>query len=118
VRRPGEVLQEFLSKLGITQTQFATHVENDPKVVNRIINGRSGITAEMSLKLSAALGTTPEYWLDLQREVDLSEAKRKLKKLPARISAENLSLVDREPTANVHTDGNQTETGQKVERRK
>jgi addiction module HigA family antidote len=56
---PGEILRdEFLAPLGMTQKMFADHIGQDVKVINRIINGRSSVTAQMALKLAAALGTS------------------------------------------------------------
>ena len=56
--RPGEILhEEFLLPLGMTQKQLADHVGCDVKVINRIVNGRTSVTAEMALKLAAALQT-------------------------------------------------------------
>ena len=80
---PGEILrEEFLEPLGMTQKQLATHVACDVKVVNRIVNGRSGVTAEMALKLGAAFGTSPDFWLNAQRAVDLHRASSRLATLP------------------------------------
>ena len=80
---PGEILlEEFLKPLGLTQKELADHVGCDVKVVNRIVNGRSSVTAEMSVRLAAALDTTPEFWLTAQQAVDLYRASRALKGLP------------------------------------
>ena len=82
--RPGEILhEEFLLPLGMTQKQIADHVGCDVKVINRIVNGRTSISAEMALKLAAAFRTTPEFWLNAQKAVDLYNASTRLRKLPA-----------------------------------
>ena len=74
---PGEILRdEFLTALGMTQKQLATHLRCDFKVVNRIVNGRSSVTAEMALKLGATFRTSPEFWLNAQKAVDLHQAAR------------------------------------------
>ncbi len=58
---PGEILrEEFLVPLGMTQKQLANHLGCDVKVVNRLVNGRTTVTAEMALKLGATFRTTPE----------------------------------------------------------
>jgi addiction module HigA family antidote len=81
---PGEILaEEFLKPLGMSQKQLADHVGCDVKVINRIVNGRTSITAEMAIKLAAAFRTTPEFWLNAQQAVSLYEASRKIKKKPA-----------------------------------
>jgi addiction module HigA family antidote len=80
---PGEILrEEFLNPLGLTQKQLADHLGCDVKVVNRIVNGRTSVSAEMALKLGAAFRTTPEFWLNAQKAVDLYQAARQLPKLP------------------------------------
>jgi len=80
---PGEILdEEFLAPLGMTQKQLADHLGCDVKVVNRLVNGRTSVTAEMALKLGATFRTTPEFWLNAQKAVDLHLAARKLGKLP------------------------------------
>ncbi len=81
---PGEILQEeFLRPLGMTQKQLADHLRCDVKVVNRIVNGRSSVTAEMALRLGAAFQISPEFWLNAQKAVDLYRATAALKDLPA-----------------------------------
>ena len=80
---PGEILrEEFLLPLAMTQRQLAGHLGCDLKVINRIINGRTSVTAEMALKLGAAFRTSPEFWLNAQKAVDLHQAARRLSSLP------------------------------------
>jgi antitoxin HigA-1 len=80
---PGEILrEEFLIPLALTQRQVAESLGCDVKVVNRIVNGRTSVSAEMALKLGAAFRTTPEFWLNAQKAVDLHEAARRLTGLP------------------------------------
>lgn len=80
---PGEILdEEYLQPLGMTQKQIADHIGCDIKVINRLVNGKTGLTAEMALKLAAAFKTSPEFWMNAQKAVDLYEASKILKKLP------------------------------------
>lgn len=80
---PGEILKhEYLEAMGITQKEFADHLGCDVKVINRLVNERCAVTAEMALRLGAALRTSAEFWLNAQKAVDLYKAKRELKKLP------------------------------------
>jgi addiction module HigA family antidote len=80
---PGEILrEEFLEPLHMTQRQLATHIGCDVKVVNRMVNGRTSVTAEMALKLGATFGTTPDFWLNAQRAIDLHRAASRLRTLP------------------------------------
>jgi addiction module HigA family antidote len=81
---PGEILsEEFLGPLGITQAQLAKHIGCDVKVINRIVNGRTSVTAEMAIRLGAALRMTPEFWLNAQQAVDIYDATRRVRKVPA-----------------------------------
>lgn len=74
---PGEILkEEFLLPLSLTQSKLANHLRVDIKVINRIINGRCAVTAEMALKLAAAFNTTPEFWLNAQKAVELYKAEK------------------------------------------
>jgi addiction module HigA family antidote len=66
----------------MTQKQLANHLGCDVKVVNRLVNGRTSVTAEMALKLGATFRTTPVFWLNAQKAVDLYWAARRLKALP------------------------------------
>ena len=68
---PGEILnEEFLKPLGMTQKELADHLGCDVKVIHRIVNGRTSVTAEMAIKLGAALRMSPEFWLNAQQAVD------------------------------------------------
>ena len=83
---PGEILrEEFLKPLKLTQPRLARHVGCDVKVINRIVNGRSAVSAVMALRLSAALGTTPEFWLNAQQAVNLYGASKVTRDLPKSI---------------------------------
>lgn len=80
---PGEILsEEFLAPLKMTQKQLAEHINCDVKVINRLVNERTAVTAEMALKLGAALRTTADFWLNAQKAVDLYEARKSLGGLP------------------------------------
>jgi len=80
---PGKILrEEFLFLLEMSQQELADHIGQDVKVINRIVNGRSAVTAEVALKLGATFSTTPEFWLNAQNAVDLFTARSKLRRLP------------------------------------
>jgi antitoxin HigA-1 len=84
---PGEILrEEFLTPMGMTQKQLAEHIGCDLKVINRIVNGRAAVTAEMALKLAASFRTTPGFWLNAQKAVDLYRATQRVTDLPAPVS--------------------------------
>lgn len=69
---PGEMLlKEFLEPMQVSQIILARHLGWTYARLNEIIRGRRGITADSALKLGDALGTGPEFWLNLQRDWDL-----------------------------------------------
>ena len=69
---PGEVLlEEFLDPMGLTQVQLARHVGVPIQRINEIVRKRRGISADTAWLLSQALGTTPEFWMNLQVNHDL-----------------------------------------------
>jgi len=76
-------------QLEMSQKELADHIGQDVKVINRIVNGRSAVTAEVALKLAATFRTTPEFWLNAQKVVDLHAARAKLRKLPQALVAAN-----------------------------
>ena len=83
---PGEVLQEeFLMPLGISQNALARAMAVPPRRIHEIVLGKRGITADTAVRLAAALGTSERFWLGLQADYDLEEARRALGELPGRI---------------------------------
>ena len=80
---PGEILsEEFLKPLQITQKELANHIDVDIKVINRLVNGQTSLSASMALKLSGTFQTSPDFWLSAQYEIDLFKAKKSLGKIP------------------------------------
>jgi addiction module HigA family antidote len=79
---PGEILlEEFIIPLGTTQNALAVAINVRPRRINEIAHGKRGISADTALRLSRALGTTPEFWLNLQSHFDLVVAKERLEGL-------------------------------------
>ncbi|MBN4071998.1 HigA family addiction module antidote protein, partial [bacterium AH-315-F18] len=75
---PGEILlEQYLQPLGITQVDFAKHVGVSVQRVNEVIKGKRGITPETAWLLSQALGTTPQFWINLQSNHDLAKSRPK-----------------------------------------
>ncbi len=72
---PGKVLREWLGEMPVSEAAARLHVSR--VTLSRILNGRAGISAEMSLRLADALGTSPTLWIDLQTQFDLWRASRK-----------------------------------------
>lgn len=76
---PGELLTGWLDDLNMTVTAFAAHLGISRVMLSRILNGRAAVTADMDIRLSEALGTTPGYWLRLQAQRDLWTASQRAK---------------------------------------
>jgi addiction module HigA family antidote len=69
---PGEILKEdVLPEIGLTVGQFAAHLGVSRPHFSKVLNSRAGITAEMDLKLSEALGQPPGLWIRMQAAYDL-----------------------------------------------
>jgi len=84
---PGEILrEEFLLELGISQKRLANHIGCDIKVINRIVNNRTSVTAEMAVRLASALDTSPQFWLNAQQAVDIYHALKTVKPFPQLIT--------------------------------
>ena len=73
---PGEMLlEEYLKPLGVSQTHFASAIGVSYVRLNSIIRGHRAITPDTALRLERALGTSADFWLNLQLAWDLWHAK-------------------------------------------
>jgi addiction module HigA family antidote len=84
---PGEILADTVLREGggITVTAFAAKLGMTRTAISRVINGKAGISAELSLRLEDALGTSAETWLAMQAAYDLSQAQKKRRQKVSRI---------------------------------
>lgn len=72
---PGEILkEEYLQPLGITVAALARTLRVSAPTVNDIVRERRNVSADVALRLAAALGTTAQFWLNLQAAYDLRKA--------------------------------------------
>ena len=75
---PGAIIREdILPALEITQAQLAHHLGVSRVSVSEILHEKRAVTAEMALRISEAIGGTPESWLRMQEALDLWTAKQK-----------------------------------------
>jgi len=73
---PGEVLlEEFLIPMEISQNRLARDISVSPRRINEIVLGKRGVTADTALRLARYFGTTEKFWLGLQDDYDLEEAR-------------------------------------------
>lgn len=79
---PGEIIKELCIKpLGITITKAANALGVSRKSLSELLNGHTGISPEMAIRLSVAFDTTPESWLTQQMQYDLWKIKQSRKRL-------------------------------------
>lgn len=74
---PGEVLlEEFLMPLDISQNRLARAMGVPPRRINEIVHGKRAISADTAIRLSRAPGTSEQFWMGLQADYDLEEARK------------------------------------------
>ena len=72
ISTPGEILlEEFLVPMGISQYRLAQAIHKPQSAISDIVHGRRAISTEMAWLLSKALGTTPEFWMNLEKTYQL-----------------------------------------------
>lgn len=77
---PGKIIKEdYLVPLSITIKDMAATLGVSRKTLSKIINERGAITPDMALRLSRAFKTTPDLWLNLQKNYDLWQAEHRSK---------------------------------------
>ena len=82
---PGEVIRELcLQPLNLTVTDAAKTLGVSRKSLSELLNGRSGISPEMALRLSMAFATSAESWLNQQMQYDLWRARKKAGRIKVR----------------------------------
>ncbi len=78
VTHPGTILlHEFLNPLGQTQKGLAEHLGVPIQRINELVRGKRGVTPDTAWLLSQALGTSPEFWMNLQNNHELSVSRPK-----------------------------------------
>ena len=76
---PGRILHEqFLKPTGLSQNALAREIGVPPRRINEIILGKRGITADTALRLAGHFGNSAHFWMALQADYDLEEARKAL----------------------------------------
>ena len=82
---PGRsILNTCLEPLGLSVTEGAKLLGVTRQALNNVINGKSGISPEMAIRLTKAFGSTPETWLKMQLVYDLAEARKQEHRIKVR----------------------------------
>jgi len=84
---PGEIIQGYLEGLGLTVSALVAHLKITRANLSRMIHGKTGVSAEMAVRLSEAFGTSPQVWVRLQANYDLAKALRGRRVKIARLAA-------------------------------
>ncbi len=91
---PGEILKNmYIEPLGLTVTDTAKALGVTRKALSELLNMKSGISMAMSLRLSKAFNTTPELWLNMQRNYDMIRAKKRVRLSKVKVLLEPSSIV-------------------------
>lgn len=79
---PGEIIREVcINSTGYSVTEAAAKLAVDRTTFSRLLNGHAGISPEMAVRLSIALGTSSTIWMNLQRDYDLWKVEKFRNKL-------------------------------------
>lgn len=82
---PGEIIRDLcIEPLGLTVTKAAEGLGVTRKTLSMLLNGHSGISPEMAVRLSQAFGRSPESWLELQVRFDLAQIRESGKEIKVR----------------------------------
>ena len=103
---PGKIIKEdYLLPLSLTIKDMAESLGISRKTLSKIINQRGAVTPEMALRLSRAFDTTPDFWMNLQKNFDLWQAQtesqewKKVKPFPQKLLHDHHSSLNSEPGA-------------------
>ena len=88
---PGELIGDTLDELGVSVTEAAKVLGITRQQLHNLISGRSGVTAEMAVRLEKALGSTADTWLRMQVNYDLAQIRGrtgsiKVKRIQAKVA--------------------------------
>lgn len=78
-RHPGRILlEDYMEPRGLSQNKLSQMIRTEPGRINLLVRERRGITADSAIRLAKVFGTTPEYWMDLQRDYDIAITREKI----------------------------------------
>ena len=79
---PGQIIrQECLEAFGLSVAEAAGALGVTRQALNNVVSGKSGITPEMAVRLSKAVGNDPDFWLRLQRQYDVAQVLKEAKRI-------------------------------------
>jgi addiction module HigA family antidote len=95
---PGRIVrQECIEPLGLSITEAAERLGVKRQTLNNLVNGKAGISPQMSIRLSKAFGSRPEVWLGLQMHYDLAQAEKTAHRIKVHRITAPTGSADRAP---------------------
>lgn len=73
ISHPGQIIARDLADMGVSGRRFALNIGVTPATVSRLLAGKTALTAPLAIRIAAAMGSTPEFWLRLQSAYDLRQ---------------------------------------------
>ncbi|WP_340616167.1 HigA family addiction module antitoxin [Xenorhabdus entomophaga] len=78
ISHPGEIIARDLADMGVSGRRFAINIGVTPATVSRFLAGKTALTPSLAIRIAAALGSTPEFWLRLQSAYDLRQLENQI----------------------------------------
>lgn len=78
ISHPGEIIARDLEDMGVSGRRFAVNIGVTPATVSRFLSGKTALTPSLAIRVAAALGSTPEFWLRLQSAYDLRKLENQI----------------------------------------
>jgi addiction module HigA family antidote len=95
---PGRIVrQDCIEPLGLSITEAAKRLGVKRQTLNNLVNGKAGISPQMSIRLSKAFGSRPEVWLGLQMQYDLAQAEKTAHRIKVHRITAPTGSADRAP---------------------
>ncbi|BBI92082.1 putative addiction module antidote protein, HigA family [Serratia symbiotica str. Tucson] len=78
ISHPGEIIARDLADMDVSGRQFALNIGVTPATISRFLRGKTALTPPLAIRIAAALGSTPEFWLRLQSAYDLRQLENQI----------------------------------------
>lgn len=78
---PGSIIDFSIEELGLSVTEAAKHLGVTRQTLSRLLHGKTGLSLEMAVRISKALGSTPEHWYRMQMAYDMANMKKRIQQI-------------------------------------
>lgn len=96
ISHPGAIIARDLADMGVSGRKFALNIGVTPATVSRLLAGKTALTAPLAIRVAAAMGSTPEFWLRLQSAYDLRQ-------LESQIDTSDITVYTDEEAAHIRS---------------